>query len=244
MPETKSLLIIEDDPDLRTTLGVFLNKIGYEVLTAKNCEEGLKMCVKNHPRAVLMDIMMPGMDGYEACSRIKGDPATSETVVILITAKKAPEVNDKGPKSGADYWIAKPVEPNDVGADLYILFDRDFRLNEEETSRLRVTHALSQPPPAAPPPEDFPEPAEVAPSGSEGLDPSALPTVANIRSQKQSAMAPVQRSAPFAPTEEASPELKQVHSLLLALKDSLRDTSTRPCCLKRKSIRRVLRCLI
>jgi len=227
MPEVKSLLIIEDDPDLRMTLECFLNKIGYQVLTARESEEGLRMCVENHPRAVLMDIMMPGMDGYEACSRIKGDPATSGTVVILITAKKGAEVNDKGSKAGADYWIAKPVDPNDVGADLYILFDHDFKLTQEETTKLRVTRPLSQAPAAPPPPAPVQETVAAAASGSGGLDPAALPTVANIRAQKQGATAPAQPSTPSAPTGEVSPELQQVHSLLVSLKGSLKDTSTR-----------------
>ena len=143
MSGSRSLLILEDDPDLRMTLEYFLGKVGYDVVTAKNCEEGLKVCLEDRPRAVLCDIMMPGMNGYDFCSKIKGEPVTRYlTKVIFMSARPESEVMLKGPQVCADFFVEKPVDPNDIGADLYILFEEDFDPPAEALSRLRVTRKI------------------------------------------------------------------------------------------------------
>lgn len=241
MPASKNLLIIEDDPDLRMTLEYFLGRIGYQVLTAKTAEEGLQIVFAKHPRAVLCDISLPGMDGYDACERIKGDPATEHTAVIFISAKSAREVMDEGAKACADYFIPKPVDPNDVGADLYTLFEKDFDLTQEEVRTLRVTKRV-------------PQLSESMRAGYGPQDPHTVRIMApahthdSPRYEKKGQAPPSQPSAEFEDDFEAAPprsspsapppprsepktpssmELRQVHDLLLALRDSLKDTGQR-----------------
>lgn len=232
MSGSKSLLIIEDDPDLRLTLEYFLGKIGYQVLSARNCEEGLKVLSEKRPRAVLCDIMLPGMSGYDACEKIKGDPALKDTALILISAREASEIEKKGSEAGADFYINKPVDPNDVGADLYYLFEQNFHLNSDALHRLRVTHKV---PPRgafshggghghARPPQPH---AEVAPHFDSEFEFEEEPAP-----PRASGMA-AKHTPPPAGMEALSPEtigdmnLDEVHQLLLALRDSLKDTGQR-----------------
>jgi len=232
MPASKNLLIIEDDPDLRMTLEYFLGRIGYQVLTAKNAEEGLKIVFERRPRAVLCDISLPGLDGYAACARIKGDPVTERTAVIFISAKTAREVMDEGAKACADYFIAKPVDPNDVGADLYTLFEKDFDLTPDEIRKLRVIKRV-------------PQLSESMRAGYGPQDPHTVRITAPAHTHdtlvyEKRGQAPAPRSQPQMetdfeavtpprnqPTTPSRMELREVHDLLLALRDSLKDTGQR-----------------
>lgn len=236
MIASKSLLIVEDDPDLRMTLEFFLGRIGYEVLTAKNSEDGLKICMEKLPRAVLCDIALPGMDGYEACAKIKGDPVTQDIAVIFITAKPAAEVLDKGAKACADYFISKPVDPNDVGADLYVLFEKDFQLSENDIRNLRVTkrvptlsesmHAGYSHDPKTPhiePPKHSKHTPTYESVGQRSL--GVHPPREKTPEARSPSPAPA--ATGMAKKSKSSMELQQVHELLLALKKSLKDTSQR-----------------
>lgn len=237
MPASKNLLIIEDDPDLRMTLEYFLGRIGYQVLTAKNAEDGLKIVFAKHPRAVLCDISLPGMDGYDACERIKGDPATENTAVIFISAKSEREVLDLGAKACADYFIPKPVDPNDVGADLYTLFEKEFDLTQDDIRKLRVTKRvpqLSESMRAGYGPRDpqtihITAPAHTHDSAGyerKGQAPAAppQPTMEDDFDSAPPPSSPPPRSDPKTPS---SMELRQIHDLLLALRNSLKDTGQR-----------------
>src|SRR3990172_5969496 len=140
MAGSRSLLIIEADRDLSVTLELLLGKIGYSVRTAKDGAEGLKIWEEEHPRAVLLDINLPDMDGYEVCRRIKEIPARRyNTAVLFLTGRDEADVRANGSAVCADYYIKKPVDPNDVGVDLYTLFEKGFDLEPEEVYRLRVT---------------------------------------------------------------------------------------------------------
>jgi len=245
MPKSKSLLIIEDDPDLRMTLEYFLGKIGYEVLSAKNCEEGLKKLAEKHPRAVLCDIMLPGTDGYEACKKIKADPTTRDTKVIFISARDSSEIERKGAEAGADYYISKPVDPNDVGADLYYLFEQDFHLGEGDRAKLRTTkeirsisghahgHGHVHPHGHAHAPDHGPgrTPAHTAPSFDE-FDDEFEPGLGGSLPKPQPVGTPSPTPLPrenldLSPEAPSNMNLSEVHQLLLALRDSLKDTGQR-----------------
>jgi CheY-like chemotaxis protein len=232
---SRSLLIIEDDPDLRMTLEYFLGKIGYQVLTARDGEEGLRMCLETRPKAVICDIMLPGMDGYDTCSRIKGDPITRDIAVIFITAKKASEVLSKGSKACADFWIPKPVDPNDVGADLYLLFEKSFDLAPDELKQLRVT---KQVPRLTGSTMTAYQIAGMEPTGVHFADThthtsSDLYKSGPVHSPPPASASPPERPAPRPPQPTApapaptGSEIQKIQSLLVALKDSLKDTGAR-----------------
>ena len=110
----KSVLVIDDDPDVVEVVESWLKTSGYEVYTASTGKGGLQKCKLLRPDAVILDIIMPDMDGPSVAEEIKDDPATSQIPIIFLTgAVKSSEV----PKShivGGQYFIAKPFSGEDL----------------------------------------------------------------------------------------------------------------------------------
>ena len=103
----KKILIVEDDRALLKVLQLHL-KSSYDITLAKNGKQGLEMATTQLPDLILMDIMMPEMDGLQVLKRLKEDAATARIPVILLTAKIEVENIYGGYKLGADYYLAKP----------------------------------------------------------------------------------------------------------------------------------------
>ena len=116
------VLIIEDDNNISELLSLYLEKDGYEVLRAENGEIGLKLFREKHPGLILLDLMMPVMDGWEVCSEIRKEDR--ETPIIMLTAKG--ETFDKvtGLEMGADDYIVKPFEMKEVLARIHAVMRR------------------------------------------------------------------------------------------------------------------------
>ena len=143
MIATRSLLIVDSDPDVRMTFEFLLGKIGFDVTSAKNGDEALRFCLEERPRVVLSEVMVSGINGYDLCTKLKGDPVTRySTRYILMTSRSESEVLLKGPQVCADYYIPKPVDPNDVASDLYVLFENDLEIPMEKLASLRVTKRI------------------------------------------------------------------------------------------------------
>lgn len=105
-----SILIVDDNDDLLSYLhNYFATK--YNVFTAKNGEDALAIANKNQLQLIVSDVMMPGMDGYELCSKLKSDVNTSHIPVVLLTAKSGQEDVVTGYKSGAEAYVSKPFDP-------------------------------------------------------------------------------------------------------------------------------------
>jgi two-component system cell cycle response regulator len=102
------VLIVDDNESFRRLNAEFLKMDGHEVLTARNGRETLDVIREEHPDVLLLDIMMPGMDGYEICRQIKNDPDTQDIIVAMITALPSTE-RLKSLQAGADEHIAKPI---------------------------------------------------------------------------------------------------------------------------------------
>ena len=112
-PEAKAenlILIVEDSPTQAEQLHYLLSKNSYQVKTANNGSEALALLEECHPLAVISDIVMPAMDGYELCRRIKGDPERQHIPVILLTSLSEPDDVIMGLECGADYFIIKPYK--------------------------------------------------------------------------------------------------------------------------------------
>lgn len=105
------ILIIDDDEDIREILKYNLNKEGYETREAKDGEEGLKMCFETKPDLILLDIMMPGMDGIEVCETIRKTPGFESVLICFLTARGEDYSQIAGLDAGADDFVAKPVKP-------------------------------------------------------------------------------------------------------------------------------------
>ena len=103
------ILIVDDEPHLRNGLRRILNEEGYETMIAADGETALELVEEKKPDVVLLDIMMPGMDGREVCRRLR--EVAAETRIIYLTAKVEPNVSlhAKDPRGGADAFIAKPA---------------------------------------------------------------------------------------------------------------------------------------
>ena len=110
------VVLIDDDPDLLQLIKVTLEfTAGWEVATASNGAEGIELVRKLNPDAVVADVMMPVMDGYEVCHRLKQDPRSATIPVVLLTARK--ELDDALiESSGAAGVLFKPFEPDELAA--------------------------------------------------------------------------------------------------------------------------------
>jgi len=113
---TDRILLVDDNPTNLQVLVQALDGLGHELLVASNGEEGVSIARQARPSLVLLDIMMPGIDGYETCTRIKERNGESFTPVILVTAKTDVDSLVKGFDSGADDYITKPFDITELAA--------------------------------------------------------------------------------------------------------------------------------
>ncbi|HET6790653.1 MAG TPA: response regulator [Actinomycetota bacterium] len=109
MPET--ILVVDDDPDIARFVEVNLRSAGYEVSVAGDGEEALERATEIRPDLVLLDVMMPRLDGFEVAQRLRKNPQTANTSIIMLTAKALSSDKVTGLQSGADDYIIKPFDP-------------------------------------------------------------------------------------------------------------------------------------
>ena len=108
---SESILVVDDDPDVARFVEVNLRSAGYEVQVATDGEEALEKAVDMRPDLVLLDVMMPKLDGFEVAQRLRRDPRTSSCSIIMLTAKALSADKVLGLSSGADDYIIKPFDP-------------------------------------------------------------------------------------------------------------------------------------
>jgi two-component system cell cycle response regulator DivK len=108
---SKRILVIEDQADNRQILRDLLTSADFEVIEAVDGEAGLAAAAAHRPDLILMDIQLPGLDGYEATRRLKADAALQAIPVIAITAYELNEAEDKARAAGCDAYMAKPISP-------------------------------------------------------------------------------------------------------------------------------------
>lgn len=110
------IVVIEDEPDILEVLAYNLRREGYEVFTAFNADIGLPLIYKEQPPLVLLDLMLPGMDGIEICKTLKNDSRTEGIMILMVTAKGEESDIVLGLGVGADDYIAKPFSPRELVA--------------------------------------------------------------------------------------------------------------------------------
>lgn len=110
----ETVLLVEDNPDNRAIYSIVLRHHGFEVVEATNGEDGIETARARLPHLILMDVSMPGIDGWEATRRLKADPATAGIPVIALTAHAMAEDRRKATEAGCDSYLAKPIEPRRV----------------------------------------------------------------------------------------------------------------------------------
>lgn len=108
------ILIIEDDPATSRLVTYTLSHQGYEVITAANGLEGIRKARQEAPDLVILDVMLPGIDGFEICNRLRSEPATEKMLILMFSAKSQEIDKETGIKVGADDYLAKPAAPADI----------------------------------------------------------------------------------------------------------------------------------
>jgi CheY-like chemotaxis protein len=108
----RTILVADDQADIRLMSRVNLALEGYKVLEAATGEEALAVIAEHHPDLVLLDIMMPGMDGWQVLDAIRGNPKTESIPVVLLTARVQREDELRGWEAGAADYISKPFNPS------------------------------------------------------------------------------------------------------------------------------------
>lgn len=107
----RKILVVDDERYILHILDFSLGSEGYEVITAGDGEQAVERTKSEKPDLIVMDIMMPKMDGFEACKLIKSDPDTREIPVIMLTAKGREVDKNRGMEAGADEYLTKPFSP-------------------------------------------------------------------------------------------------------------------------------------
>lgn len=106
----KKIVVVDDEEDITEILSYNLKKEGFQVFTASNGSEGVNLCKNILPDLVLLDVMMPGMDGVEVCETLRNNPSTANTLICFLTARSEDYSQIAGLDAGADDYIAKPIK--------------------------------------------------------------------------------------------------------------------------------------
>jgi pilus assembly protein CpaE len=120
----EKILIIDDDIDTLKLVGMMLQKQGYLIVAANNGSQGLEQAETENPDLILLDVMMPEMDGYEVTRRLRANPLTANTPILMFTAKTQLDDKVTGFEAGADDYLTKPTHPSELNAHVKALLSR------------------------------------------------------------------------------------------------------------------------
>lgn len=135
------ILLVDDEPDILEFLSYNLKKEGYTVYTAGTGEEGVAMAKKELPHLVLLDVMMPGVDGIEVCRELRSTPGMDGVVIAFLTARSEDYSHIAGFEAGADDYINKPIKPRVLLSRIKALLRRSVNGTEAkavDVGRLRI----------------------------------------------------------------------------------------------------------
>jgi two-component system, OmpR family, alkaline phosphatase synthesis response regulator PhoP len=137
----KMILVIEDEHDIQELVKYNLVKEGYPVSLADTGEQGIKLARAESPGLILLDLMLPGMDGLEVCKALKGDSKTSHIPIVMLTAKGEEADIVAGLELGADDYITKPFSPRVLIARIRALLRREAKESVDDDAPIKV-HGL------------------------------------------------------------------------------------------------------
>lgn len=118
MRDVARVLVIDDEPDVRWLLRLSLERIGHEVLLAEDGLRGVAMAQRQKPDIIVVDLMMPVMDGYGVLDALAKDDRTSHVPVLVLTAKALPEDQARSVEAGARRFLTKPFDPEELAEEL------------------------------------------------------------------------------------------------------------------------------
>ncbi len=131
------ILLVDDEPDILEIIGYNLSSEGYQISTAENGVEAIAKAKKHKPHLIVLDVMMPEMDGIEACEKIRAIPELSETVITFLTARGEDYSQVAGFEAGADDYITKPIKPKVLISKVKALLRR-FKEDSEAESTMKI----------------------------------------------------------------------------------------------------------
>ncbi len=134
--DQNQLLLIDDDPNLILLVKDYLELRGYEVTTAKNGREALRVLEKSIPNLIICDVMMPEMDGYAFVKRVRDNPQTSYLPVLFLSAKGQIQDRVTGLNTGADVYMIKPFEPDELVAQIEASLKQASRMMQKQSNSL------------------------------------------------------------------------------------------------------------
>jgi two-component system cell cycle response regulator len=120
-----TILVVDDDDILRSMLAMLLSTSSYGVLEARNGRQALALLEQEAAACILLDVMMPDMDGFEVCRRVKSNPASAHIPVILVTALVDEEQRQNGFAAGADDFVTKPIDARRLLAAIQQVVDHN-----------------------------------------------------------------------------------------------------------------------
>lgn len=134
----KKILIVDDEPDILEFLQYNLKREGYDVVTAPDGKQALSVAAAEKPDLIILDIMMPEMDGVEACGRLRAMKEFQHTPIAFLTARDEDFSQIAALDSGGDDYITKPIKPRVLISRIQALLRRSGRPSDEETSEIRL----------------------------------------------------------------------------------------------------------
>ncbi len=126
--QQKNILVIEDDESVQNVVKELLELLDYSVLTASNGENGIEQALTNKPDAILCDVMMPTIDGFEVLQKLKANAATRKIPFIFLTAKAESHFIERGLNSGAVFYVTKPFTITELSKTLEAALDHSYKI--------------------------------------------------------------------------------------------------------------------
>jgi DNA-binding NarL/FixJ family response regulator len=143
--EPNTLLLIDDDPNLVLLVQDYLELRGYTVITAKNGRDALKILEKDIPNLIICDVMMPEMDGYAFVKKVRDNPQTNWLPILFLSAKGQIQDRVAGLSKGADVYMVKPFEPDELVAQIEASLNQSLRMRQSQGPDLGTTVSVHVP---------------------------------------------------------------------------------------------------
>ena len=129
--KAKKILLVDDEPDILEIIGYSLNKEGFTVVTAENGKVAIEVAIKENPDLIILDVMMPELDGMETCIQMRSIPSLKNTLIAFLTARGEDYSQIAGFEAGADDYITKPIKPKVLVSKIKAILRRNTVIETE-----------------------------------------------------------------------------------------------------------------